>query len=194
MGCGPRIGEDFLMVKRRQLLLGGAAIAVCAGLFGLGETVLKSEMAAAVRKRLGFLRLDEAGLAAFANDQVKALMAKRPSWQRIKLHFDTLFARSAAARFGYSSDRRSRLERQEDNLATLYLLSSDFFQHGADESRIVRYVALFDPLRACDNPFARPPPGSALSSRETSQNRVDLVHYHARGRDDSRNSRRGTLA
>jgi len=149
------------MIQRRQLLIGmGAAIVACAGLFGIGEVTAKSEIAAAVRERLGFLQLDEGGLNQFAHDQVSALLAKRPSWERIKFHIDGLFAKPAAVRFGYSVDRRSRRERLQDHFATLYLLSSDFFQHGADESRVVRYVALFDPIRACDNPFARPPPGA----------------------------------
>jgi hypothetical protein len=162
------------MVKRRQLLVGiGSAIVACAGLFGLGEIAMESEIVAAVRKRLAFLRLDQTGLDMFAKDQVDALLAKRPSWERIKFHFDSVFARSAAATFGYSSDRRSRLERLQDHFATVYLLSTDFFQHGADESRIVHYVALFDPLRACDNPFARPAPGLISGHRGVEPTRSD---------------------
>jgi len=38
----------------------------------------------------------------------------------------------------------------------MYLLSSDFFQNHADESRTVRYLAYYDLLIPCQNPFARP--------------------------------------
>ena len=41
----------------------------------------------------------------------------------------------------------------------LFLLSSDFFALGADESKTVRYRGYYDPVRQvdrCGNPFARP--------------------------------------
>ncbi len=42
------------------------------------------------------------------------------------------------------------------DLYSHYLISSDFFQNGADESKTVRYVAIYNPyLSACRNPFAR---------------------------------------
>jgi hypothetical protein len=44
----------------------------------------------------------------------------------------------------------------EERIVTKYLLSSDFFSSGADESKTVHYVRLFDALRGCCNPFARP--------------------------------------
>lgn len=152
------------MVKRRHFLVGiGVAAAALAGLW-VGDVATKSEIATAVRKRLGFLRLDEKGLDAFAKDQMNALLAKRPSWDRMKYHFDALFTKPAEASFGSSIDKRSRRERLEDHFATIYLMSSDFFQHNADESRVVHYVALFDPMRACDNPFARPMLGGSAAA------------------------------
>lgn len=42
------------------------------------------------------------------------------------------------------------------DLYTRFLLSNDFFQNGADESRTLRYLALYNPyVNACRNPFAR---------------------------------------
>jgi len=42
------------------------------------------------------------------------------------------------------------------DFCTQYLMSTDFFRHGADESRLVRYVGFYDPDRtACNNPLAR---------------------------------------
>jgi len=42
------------------------------------------------------------------------------------------------------------------DLYTRFLLSNDFFQNGADESRAMHYVAFYDPyVTACRNPFAR---------------------------------------
>jgi hypothetical protein len=47
-----------------------------------------------------------------------------------------------------------------DGFASTYLLSSDFFVNGADAGQLVRYLRLYDPVRACGNPFARPPTSS----------------------------------
>ncbi len=145
------------MITRRRVLFGGLAFAAVAGLGLWGTDILtESEIASAVRRRLGMLKLDEAGLHTFAKDRIAGLLAKRPTWYRWKYHFRSLFAKSAAAGYGFSDDKRSRIERLEDALATVYLLSSDFFWNGADENRTVKYVALYDPVRPCGNPFARP--------------------------------------
>jgi hypothetical protein len=47
-------------------------------------------------------------------------------------------------------------ERQMDELCTTFLMSTDFFPRGADESLPVRYVTLFHPyLSPCWNPLRR---------------------------------------
>ncbi len=57
--------------------------------------------------------------------------------------------------FGFSQDHRTSREKLEEFLATDFLLSSDFFWKGADASRTVQYIALYDKMRPCGNPFAR---------------------------------------
>jgi hypothetical protein len=151
-------------MKRRHLLLGAGAAIVAAALGFYGAEFLSEEaIAAAIRRRLGALRLDEAGPRAFARDYVAALLAKRPTWFRTKYHLRHMFAAQGAIADAFISDHRSRRHRLEDNLATVYLMSSDFFWNRANESTVVRYVALYDPIRACGNPFARPPPGEYAS-------------------------------
>jgi hypothetical protein len=50
----------------------------------------------------------------------------------------------------------SRLRSWPDGVFTGYLLSTDFFQHGGDESRQLQYVGLYAPyVTPCSNPFAR---------------------------------------
>lgn len=146
------------MIRRRQFLLGGLAIVAIAGVgvIGFGRGAGEAKIASVVRRRLNFLRLDEAGLQAFAHDQVGALLAKRPTWNRMKYHFLSVFSKSFT-RYNSSSDQRTRGERLADNLASTYLLSSDFFVNDADQSRVVQYLTLYDPMRPCGNPFARPP-------------------------------------
>ncbi len=152
------------MIKRRRFLLGGLGIAIVAALGVWGaDIVSESEIVSAVRRRLSFLRFDEAGVHSFAKDHIRVLLTKRPSWYRWKYHFYALFHKPVA-RWGMSNDRRSRRERLEDYFATMYLLSSDFFVKGADESRLIQYVSLYDPMRACGNPFARPVVDSDIAS------------------------------
>jgi hypothetical protein len=145
------------MSTRRRFLLGGLAVVVVAGVgvIGFGPGAAESRIVAVVRRKLSFLQLDEKGLHAFAKDQVSALLAKRPTWNRLKYHYLSMFAKQFT-RYNRSNDKRTRVERMEDNFASTYLLSSDFFLNGADESRIVEYVSFYDPLRACGNPFWRP--------------------------------------
>ena len=145
------------MNGRRKFLLGSVTVIAVAGLgvWGFGGSAAAAEIAKLIRDRLGFLKLDEAGLHAFAHDQATALLAKRPTVARLKYHFTSMFLSKTSSRYNRSFDTRSRKERMADNLAQTYLLSSDFFTHGADESRTVKYVELYDPMRPCGNPFAR---------------------------------------
>lgn len=146
-------------MRRRRFLIGlGVAALAGLGAIGLGRVGAEAQIASYVRRRLGFLRLDEAGLQAFARDQMAALLAKRPSLTRLKYHFLSVYS-PAYSRLDRSSDTRSRLARVEDAFVSTYLLSSDFFTNGADPARPVHYVRFYDPLRPCGNPFARPPPG-----------------------------------
>jgi hypothetical protein len=144
-------------MKRRRFLLGGLGVVAVAavGVWGV-DLATESEIVSGIRRRLSFLRFDDKGLHAFAKDYIQSMLAKRPSWYRWKYHFHSLFSKPPAARWGISNDARSRRERLEDNFATLFLLSSDFFTNGADESRSILYVSLYDPMRACNDPFARP--------------------------------------
>ena len=144
-------------MKRRKFLLVGLGVVAVVGLGGitLGPLAAEAEIAAHVRKRLSFLKLEEAGLKAFARDQVNALLAKRPTWNRWKYHFMSAFSKSFT-QYEQSSDKRTGRQRMEDGFAATYLLSSDFFINGADETQTIEYIAFYDPLRACGNPFARP--------------------------------------
>ncbi len=106
---------------------------------------------AVVRKKLGYLKLDPEGLRRFAGDlaerrlisrsRLRVLRAAGPLYMRLALDGDNFLAHAVL--------------HGEERITTLYLLSSDFFINQADESRTVRYLGYYDPLRACANPFAR---------------------------------------
>jgi hypothetical protein len=53
--------------------------------------------------------------------------------------------------FGINSAKSGKVHQ----LVSAYLLSSDFFQNKMDETRIVKYVGLYDPYtRPCSHPFS----------------------------------------
>ncbi len=145
------------MTNRRRVIFGGlGVIGLAAGGWVVGHVALESEIAATLNRRLDYLKLDPDGVRRFAKDQTDAVFHKKiPTWNRLRYH---LLAASAASykRFYRSTDTQSRLARFEDTLVSTYLLSSDFLLNGADESRTVNYVAYYDSLRPCQNPFARP--------------------------------------
>jgi hypothetical protein len=103
-------------------------------------------------KRLDYLKLDEAGVQQFARDFI-ARTAMRQEKLRLVAAFAPLYRQLPTSPDNVLS-HATRLG--DDRVVNRYLLSSDFFATGADESRIVRYVGYFDPMRACGNPFARP--------------------------------------
>ena len=50
---------------------------------------------------------------------------------------------------------RTKFDRTMDELATTFLLSTDFFLNGADENKKVRYITLYNPYASpCWNPIS----------------------------------------
>lgn len=48
----------------------------------------------------------------------------------------------------------SPIHRLEDNIVSMYLMSTDFFQNGANEKRQIQYLSFYDPyISVCRNPF-----------------------------------------
>jgi hypothetical protein len=76
-------------------------------------------------------------------------------------HFDYLHIPDDVAR-SYVADYRAnvrdvgRLSELGSDFFTRFLMSTDFFQNGADESRTLSYVACYGPtISPCYNPLAR---------------------------------------
>jgi hypothetical protein len=70
------------------------------------------------------------------------------------------FASEAPMAEARLADRRrwsvARVEALEERICLTFLMSSDFFRNGADESKPVRYLSLYEPSKVgCANPFAR---------------------------------------
>jgi hypothetical protein len=80
--------------------------------------------------------------------------------ERLRAHFSYLNLDPAGVtqffadciRYRASFSRRRPLGPE---ICTDFLLSTDFFRNGADQSRTIRYVGFYDPaITACNNPLA----------------------------------------
>jgi hypothetical protein len=141
------------MPSRRQIIAGVLGGLAAVGGWRYWRSNEEQAILLVLRKRLDYLQLDPAGTRAFAIDLVsrglvsskrlKLIGASAPLYLRVGLNgHDAL---QATIRHG------------EERVVSTFLLSSDFFVNGADTTRIVRYLGLYDPLKACSNPFARFP-------------------------------------
>ncbi len=108
---------------------------------------------ATLRRRLAYLRLEEEGLVQFARDFQEGLSARR---RRRAAWAGMLGLAQVHANLLSLLPGTSGLRQFENEIVTAFLLASDFFFNGADESRPLRYIGLLDPYRRpCANPFAR---------------------------------------
>jgi hypothetical protein len=129
-------------LKRRKFILriagAGGAVAGLGAVF-FSTSPLKGSIERKIQGELSFLRLDPEGLSRFAADYTRRMTP-----------------RGKKALVGYSFLRfPSRYSQKIRRLLNVYLLSTDFFQNKMDESRTIRYIALYDPqFRPCVNPFS----------------------------------------
>ncbi|MEP6883754.1 MAG: hypothetical protein ABJC66_03290 [Gammaproteobacteria bacterium] len=143
-------------MKRRHFLYAICGVAsLAAAVFGWRYRHMTEQDAivSIIKRRLNYLRLDAAGLRRFA-----ATVAAEQSISGAKLR--SLAASGPLAALlplPGASSLVEQISHGADRLVTDYLLSSDFFLMGADVSRVVLYIAQYDPVRACGNPFARRP-------------------------------------
>jgi hypothetical protein len=145
------------MLTRRKVLLGGLTgmaglSALAAWRFTSGHDQDAIEMV--IRKRLDYLKLDDAGVKAYARD-----LASRQVVSSSRLHVLNAIA-PVYSRFSLSSGASfvaNAIRHGEERITSSYLMSSDFFLNGADESRVVKYLGYLDSRRGCSNPFARSP-------------------------------------
>jgi hypothetical protein len=139
-------------MKRRSFFLGAAAAACAAAGWTFHSAKDEDVIAMVIQERLPYLKLDPQGVKQFASD-----MAALKSLSRTRMRLLRMI-RPLYQRFELSAAENAiayRLRHGEERIVSLYLLSTDFFINGADESRVVNYIGLLDRRRPCSNPFAR---------------------------------------
>jgi|ERR1700728_2624719 hypothetical protein len=139
-------------MKRRYFLLSGF-VAAC-GLIGwrFAQSSAEAAIVKVVHKKLGYLKLDADGVQRFARDLAAA---RDISSSRLRI-IDAAGPLYTATRLSAETKLNNGIRHGEDKVVTTFLLSSDLFKNGADQTRTVHYLGLYDPMIACGNPFARP--------------------------------------
>jgi hypothetical protein len=142
-------------ISRRRFILSTllAGISLYLGgwwIFKVRQGDTSDIIATLVRKKLDYLQLDEAGLNKFAEEYgpfIQQVSAQRLSWlgmfSPLYLYTDLL-------------DSTDMMEILGEQAAIIFLISSDFFWYGSDETRVINYLGLYNPyVRPCANPFAK---------------------------------------
>ena len=105
-----------------------------------------------LRKRLNYMKIDKSELKKFADDFQKIVTGKHRYYGSWAGMLKPLYAVFNIYKLTPFSDKFRDFE---EYTVTMFLLSSDFFTGGADLSRQVKYIALYDPYESgCENPFA----------------------------------------
>ena len=105
-----------------------------------------------MRKTLPFLRIDDSDLQRFAHNYMDYALPAHQVWLWAHAHLALVHRYTG---FLYRRRDADLFRALDDTASSTFLLSSDFFEHGADESRQVRYLRYYDPYAfACGNPFA----------------------------------------
>jgi hypothetical protein len=143
-----------MTIARRKLLgLGAGLVAGTSALYTAykwrwGEPT--EVIVAILKRRLGHLQVDPASFGRFAGEYVEARKDYRRqlsilSIVSLPLQYVTPYA---------WMEQGSALRRLEDNVTSLYLLSTDFFHNGGTDSQPVSYLSFYDPYSAvCRSPF-----------------------------------------
>lgn len=137
-------------MKRRKFLIAAGAGTLLAAL-ATGKfltTSFEDSAETLIRRELGFLKLDDAGIKAFAADYANA---------KDRLYKMTVKGYSF---LGIDSHQSGKIH----ELVSSYLLSTDFFANRMDELRVIKYMGLYDPyLRPCAHPFTNPDSGYGIT-------------------------------
>lgn len=128
-------------MKRRKFLtlagIGSAFMAVASLKFF--TTSFDNAAVALIKGELEFLKLDPEGVIKFVQEHAKN---KNRSYKLTLKGYHFL---------GVSSSKSGKIHQLVSN----YLLSTDFFLHKMDETRVVKYVGFYDPyIRPCTHPFS----------------------------------------
>ncbi len=128
-------------MKRRKFLavagMGGLVAAVLS--FRFVATSTEDAVVNRIIKELNFLKLNRDGVVKFVADYT-ATMGKKAKLMLKSYSF-----------MGMNASNSQKI----NTLLNAYMLSTDFFINGMDESKEVKYIGMYDPYnRPCAHPFS----------------------------------------
>lgn len=107
-----------------------------------------------LRKRLDYLDLDEGTLKTFAAEYIKRISESDRGIVDMETFFLPTHSFIDIPKLLKISDT-GNIQRFEEITEIQFLLSSDFFINGSDESKPVKYIRYYDTIETpCSNPFA----------------------------------------
>jgi hypothetical protein len=119
------------LTRRKFLVSAVASLLVVTGCTNEQTDPATELILSILREKLNYLRLDETGLRMFAQEF------------------------QAKSGLNVLQGQENDPAQLEYALTTQFLMSSDFFWHNADETRLVQYRRYYDPYEGCTSPFAR---------------------------------------
>ena len=141
--------------RRKFLALGiGSGIAAIYGTYKWFRGDPTDVVVAILKRRVGYLRVEQNSFHTFAKDYLRHKKEYEGDLRKLSVVSLPLqfFSPYRWLRPGHA------LRRLEDNVVSLYLLSTDFFQNGSNEGRPVAYLSFYDPYSTvCRNPFHQRP-------------------------------------
>lgn len=139
-------------ITRRAFLAGSLVVVGGAGVWWATRDHIEDLIVRILRRQLYYLDVDEADLRAYAGDLTARTSLMTSSSTRAFSLVNPVYSIAPESVL----DADARIGVIEDEIVTGFLLSSDFFMNGEDESRPVTYIAYYEPgLVPCFNPLLR---------------------------------------
>jgi len=153
----PKRPSTASCVSRRKFICMVLVLLTCSIAGWWAFTVRKRDgmsiIIAVLRKRLGYLSLDDGGMKRFADDYERHA---DPSTKRRLGRLGLIAPAYKVLDLAKVAPGMRWVTAVEDKIVCQFLLSSDFFMHDANETRIVHYIGYYDSyVRLCGNTLAR---------------------------------------
>lgn len=142
-----------MKVTRRAFISLGLGVLPVVGVQRWRRRAAPDLIVAILERRVGYLKVDTESFRSFAAEFIVGRGQYERQIAAVSVLSGPLRYWSPYAWLPHAHAFR----RLEDSIVSHYLLSTDFFVHDADETRLVNYLGLYNPFESvCRNPFGRP--------------------------------------
>lgn len=146
-------------MNRRTFLLSSVGIfTIATGMWSVGylsnNERIKNTIFTVFKKRMSYLKWDKAEVMNFIQDFM--INIDNQEYINSKLNkFSFLYPFYNYTNLLDKTPLAGKIRSFEEKIVTNFLLSTDFFRKGADDTKPVKYLFYYDPYKApCQNPLA----------------------------------------